>query len=63
MTDPGPGPAAGRPLVIGVGNRYAGDDGVGPVVADRVRALDPPRGAEPLVYFGSRYRRLEAPDT
>lgn len=30
--------AAPRPLVIGVGNRDRGDDGVGPLVADAVRA-------------------------
>lgn len=31
------------------------------IIVGRVRALDPPRGAEPLVYFGSRYRRLKEP--
>ncbi len=29
-----------RPLVIGIGNRFRGDDGVGPLVADLVRASD-----------------------
>ncbi len=30
-----------RTLVIGIGNRFAGDDGVGPAVVDRARALCP----------------------
>lgn len=31
-----------RVLVLGIGNRFRSDDGVGPVVADRLRALDIP---------------------
>lgn len=32
----------GRTLVLAVGNRAAGDDGFGPVVLERLRALEPP---------------------
>jgi hydrogenase maturation protease len=31
-------PAPPRPLVLGVGNRYRGDDGAGPLAADRLAA-------------------------
>ena len=37
--------AATRPLVIGVGNRWRGDDGVGPMVADALARLDDDAGA------------------
>jgi hydrogenase maturation protease len=42
--DPSPsmaGPAGRAVLVIGVGNRFGADDGVGPAVIDRVRQLCP----------------------
>jgi hydrogenase maturation protease len=32
-------------LVIGVGNRFRGDDAIGPIVVDRLRANPPPRTA------------------
>lgn len=33
-----------RVLVLGIGNRFRSDDGVGPAVADRLRALGIPAG-------------------
>jgi hydrogenase maturation protease len=43
MTIPESASPAGRPtvLVIGVGNRFGRDDGIGPAVIDRVRQLCP----------------------
>ncbi|HYD29867.1 MAG TPA: hydrogenase maturation protease [Azospirillaceae bacterium] len=32
------GNSAGSPLIVGIGNRYRSDDGIGPWVADRLRA-------------------------
>jgi hydrogenase maturation protease len=44
-------PSPSKAVVIGVGNRYRGDDGAGPEVAARLRNSAPP-GVEVLEYDG-----------
>jgi hydrogenase maturation protease len=46
-------------VVIGVGNEFRRDDGAGPAVVDRLRALVPP-GVELVVTDGQPTRLLEA---
>lgn len=42
MTQPRAAPGTDRALVIGIGNRYRGDDAAGLAVAERIRRLSPP---------------------
>jgi hydrogenase maturation protease len=60
MTDPaaGPGPA-GRQVVIGVGNEFRRDDGIGPEVVSRLRAQTAGT-VQLLVCDGEPARMIEA---
>ena len=62
MTDPaaGPGPA-GRQVVIGVGNEFRRDDGIGPEVVSRLRAQTAGT-VQLLVCDGEPARMIEAWD-
>lgn len=49
----------GRPRVVGVGNRFRRDDGAGPRVVDRLRAVAP-GGADVVEWTGSPAGLVEA---
>lgn len=56
---PVPGPGRQPAVVIGLGNEFRHDDGIGPAVVDRLRGLVPP-GVELVLADGEPARLIEA---